>query len=64
MTCLERFLFTLNAAKAAMRAYASAPSDQLFVLACEAVRDHQEARATFLEHYGRHPPITTPPCGG
>lgn len=64
MTCVERYLFTLQAAKAAFKLYASAPSDQTFTMACQAVNDHQEARQTFLEHYGKHPPITTPPCQG
>lgn len=51
MNAVKRYLFTLNAAKAAFRAYAAGPSDQTFVLACEAVNDHQDARERFLEVY-------------
>lgn len=48
MTPMERYLITLQHAKASFRAYTAAPSDQTFVMACEAVNDHQEARTAFL----------------
>lgn len=54
---MERYLLTLRAAKAALVAYAHAPSDQTFVLACEAVNDHQKARRAFLKDMTpQHPP--------
>lgn len=46
----EHFVFTLRAAKAAMRAYAALPTDDLFQLALEAVRTHDNAKRAYLAH--------------
>lgn len=64
MTYLERYLFTLQAAKAAMRAYGLAPSEPLFQHALESVAAFQRATQGFMEFYGKHPPHTSPPDGG
>lgn len=63
MNATERYLFTLRAAEAALKAYAAAPSYQTFLLACEAVNDHQDAHKRFVEVYskGSNPdPFETP----
>lgn len=46
----QAYLATLREAKAAMRAFATCATDDLFQLALQATTAHQEAKRAFLDH--------------